>query len=397
MKNSVSITALSAISPIGDNLNDIFNAITKAHSATAAMQSFDTTFYPATVSAEARDSKGVIASHHSQDRKELFINQAFHNLFTNHASTIQKYAPKDRIISIGSGIDYFDLVGYVNTPQKGWQSYCNSATSTMNALAKTYDIQGGVHTNVSACVASTQALGLAYRILQQEPNKVLLSGGFDSMLSPLHYMGFYKLGAFSKDTNPAKACKPFDLNRSGLVLGEGAAIYALESEKNADKKSILAQIVGYGSSNDAYMVTDPQPSGEVLAKAALQAIEEAGISPSEIDCVHLHGTGTRKNAISEANTMKIIFGERSKIIPVYSMKGQIGHLIGACGAMELLGVIYSLQKQKVPITVNYETPDPDIALNVIKDQELSIPIRYILKLNSAFGGQNSALVVKRYE
>ncbi len=397
MHNSVCITTLSAISPIGDNLADIFEAITKAESATAAIQSFDTAHYPATVGAEARDGKGVIPSHHSQDRKELFVNRAFQNLFTDHPSAIRKYDPQNRIISIGSGIDYFDLVGYIDNPQKAWQDYCNSATTTMQALAETYDILGGVHTNVSACVASTQALGLAWRILRRDPDRVIISGGFDSMLSPLHYIGFYKLGAFSDASDLGKACKPFDKHRSGLVLGEGAAIYTLESEKNADKESILAVIAGYGSSNDAYMVTDPQPGGEMLARAALEAIGEAGITPGEIDCVHLHGTGTHKNAIAEANAMKIVFPRRYAEIPVYSMKGQIGHLIGACGAMELLGVIYSLQNQKVPVTVNYETPDPEVTLNVIKEKELSMPIRYILKLNSAFGGQNSALVVKKYE
>jgi len=397
MQNSVCITAVSAVSPLGDNLEDIFAAITKAHSATGEIKSFDTTHYPSKVAAEARDSSGIIKSRNDQDRKELFIEQAFKHLFKEYASTMEKYEPKHRLVNLGSGIDYFDLVGYVNRDEESWQHYCKSASKTTQSLAKHYDIQGGAYTNVSACVASTQALGLSYRILKQDPDKLIISGGFDSMLSPLHYMGFYKLGAFSKSDNLQQACRPFDKNRSGLVLGEGAAIYALESEQNADKEQILAQIVGYGSSNDAYMVTDPQPSGEILARAVMEAIDEAGITADEIDCLHLHGTGTYKNGIAEANAMKIIFPEHYSEIPVYSMKGQIGHLIGACGAMEMLGVIYSLQKQKVPITVNYETPDPSVALNVIKDEELSMPIRYILKINSAFGGQNSALVVKRYE
>ena len=397
MKNSVYITALSAVSPIGDNIEDIFDAITKAQSATSEIKSFDTAYYPSKVGAEARDSKGIIPSQNNQDRKELFIERTFKNLFKEHSSIIQKYAPKHRIISLGSGIDYFDLVGYVNNDAQNWQNYCKSASKTTKSLAKQYHIEGGTHTNVSACVASTQAIGLSYRILKQDPTKIIISGGFDSMLSPLHYIGFYKLGAFSDAQDLQKACKPFDKNRSGLVLGEGSAIYTMESEQNANKEDILAQIVGYGSSNDAYMVTDPQPSGEILARAVMEAIEEAGITPSEIDCLHLHGTGTHKNALAEANAMKIVFPTRYKEIPVYSMKGQIGHLIGACGAMEMLGVIYSLQKQKVPITVNYEIPDSSVELNVIKGKELSISIKYILKINSAFGGQNSALVVKRYE
>jgi 3-oxoacyl-(acyl-carrier-protein) synthase len=148
---------------------------------------------------------------------------------------------------------------------------------------------------------------------------------------------------------------------------------------------------------DACSVTDPEPGGESLAKAALQSIEEAGIQPDAIDCVHLHGTGTPKNAPAESNAMKIVFREKFRDIPVFSLKGQTGHLIAACGALELLGVIYSLRFQKVPPTINFQEPDPSAPLRVITGKPLDREIRYVLKLNSAFGGQNSAFVVKRHD
>ncbi|WLE95999.1 MAG: hypothetical protein QTN59_15095 [Candidatus Electrothrix communis] len=135
-------------------------------------------------------------------------------------------------------------------------------------------------------------------------------------------------------------------------------------------------------------MTEPHPEGKYLAQAALEAIEQAKISPQDIDCVHLHGTGTLKNALSEARALEVIFGQRFKEIPVFSLKGHIGHLIGACGAMEMLGVIYSLQEQQLLPTCNFTTPDPEVPLRVV---------RYVLKLNSAFGGQNTAFVLKRYE
>jgi 3-oxoacyl-[acyl-carrier-protein] synthase II len=145
------------------------------------------------------------------------------------------------------------------------------------------------------------------------------------------------------------------------------------------------------------MVTDPHPDGTFLAKAALNAIKQAGITPDEIDCVHAHETGTYRNALAETHALKIIFDERYTEIPVFSLKGQVGHLIGACGALEILGVIDSLLYQRVLPTVNFYDKDPEVPLNVITEKPLNMKINYILKLNAAFGGQNSALVFKRYE
>jgi 3-oxoacyl-(acyl-carrier-protein) synthase len=210
-------------------------------------------------------------------------------------------------------------------------------------------------------------------------------------------MGFYKLGALSNHAGNAEdACKPFDKDRKGLVIGEGGIAILLETEATAQKDRILAEIVGYASSLDSYQITDPVPTGEFLAKAALQAIAEAGISPADIDCVHMHETGTVKNALAESAAMKLIFGERLSEIPVYSMKGQVGHLIGACGAIEMIGVVYSILNQKVPHTVNFVTPDPEVPLRVVQNKALDWKINYVLKLNAAFGGQNTALVIKKY-
>jgi 3-oxoacyl-[acyl-carrier-protein] synthase II len=144
-------------------------------------------------------------------------------------------------------------------------------------------------------------------------------------------------------------------------------------------------------------VTDPHPEGIFLARAAMSAIEEAGLHPDDIDCVHLHGTGTLKNAPAEANSMKHVFGDRSADVPVFSMKGQVGHLIAACGAMEMVGVIYSFQHQCMPPTVNFENIDPDVPVRVVTGEPLSMNITHVLKLNAAFGGQNCAFVLKRAE
>ena len=319
----------------------------------------------------------------------------------NENKFIQHYPPEDRILNLGTGIDYFDIVSYVDSDDArsgNWDNYCKRSYKAVEQLAARYQIEGGFSVNVAACVASTQAMGLSFRMLQHTKNKIVITGGFDSMLCHLHFMGFYKLGAFAEWAGePGEACRPFDKNRSGLVLGEGGIAFVFQREEEADQADILAEVAGYSSTMDAYMVTAPDPEGKTLANAAISAIKEAGITPQDIDCVHLHGTGTPMNAPAESKAMELIFGHRFKEVPVFSLKGQIGHLIGACGAMEMIGVIYSLQNQKVPATVNFNDPDPEVPLRVIKDQPLDLKINFVLKLNSSFGGQNTALVLKKYE
>ncbi|MDD2492074.1 MAG: hypothetical protein PHV12_07795, partial [Bacteroidales bacterium] len=171
----------------------------------------------------------------------------------------------------------------------------------------------------------------------------------------------------------------------------------LEDSSSARPKDILAEIIGYATSMDSYEVTDPVPEGTSLADAMERALKEASVTPDMIDCVHLHGTGTPKNAPAEYNALKKVFGERVNTLPVYSMKGQIGHLIGSCGAMELLGAIYSLKNQVVLPTINFEEQDPRAPLYVIKERPHKVRIKYLLKTNSSFGGENTALVLKKWE
>jgi 3-oxoacyl-[acyl-carrier-protein] synthase II len=399
LMNRVVITGIGVSSPIGSSYDEFMNGIEKARQGINHIENFNTDLFPVDFGAEVKENGIVYRTDLDVDRKEVFINKAMEELFDNN-DFINKYSPADRFLYLGTGIDYFNLVGYVNSDGKqldSWSKHCKRSYTVVEKLLPEYEIDGGFYVNVSACVASTQAMGLSYRMIKNVRNKIVITGGFDSMLCNLHYMGFYKLGALSNwDGRPEEACRPFDKNRCGLVLGEGGVVFSLQNENEADPDAILAEIVGYSSTLDAYLVTDPDPMGRILAKSALQAIEEAGITPDDIDCVHLHGTGTVKNALAEAKAMEIVFSDRYKEIPVFSLKGQIGHLIGACGAMEIIGVIYSLLKQEVPPTVNFKDPDPEVPLRVIKDKPLNMEINYILKLNSGFGGQNTAFVIKRY-
>lgn len=393
---SVFITGAGVVSPLGTGVTEFFDGLACGRRGVDRISCFCTDQFPSAFGGEARAQGRVLLSPPAQDRKAAFIRTAMQELCRGGA--LERYPAADRGLHLGTGIDYFDLPGYVErSGQAPWTAFSMRANRVVAQLAQDYDCAGGYSANVSACVASTQAMGLALRIMRRSPEMAIVTGGFDSMLSHLHYMGFYQLGALSTWTGePAGACRPFDRQRCGLVIGEGAVVYLLESEYNAAPDSILCELAGFGSTMDAYMVTDPEPSGRRLAEAALAAIHDAGITPDDIDSVDLHGTGTVKNALAEVRALELIFPTRWREVPGFALKGQIGHLIGACGAMEVLGVIDTLRQQRILPSANCEDPDPEVPLHLVRGAPLSLGIRHVLKINAAFGGQNTALVLRRY-
>jgi 3-oxoacyl-[acyl-carrier-protein] synthase II len=391
------ITAMSVVSPIGSGVKEFYDGLDRGITGTDRITCFPTDFFPVSLGAEARREGRIIMCKPGEDRRLAFCDIAFQELFGRRS--FERYAPRERLLITGSGLDYFKLERYAESEEAkrhAWHDYSENSCRMFERYAREYSIGGGAIVNVSACVASSQAIGLAYRLLDEGYRGAIIAGGADSMLNPLHYMGFYKLGALSDWTgDPKRASRPFDRDRRGVVLGEGAAFFLLENGDDRETPA-LAEIAGYASSCDTYLITDPDPDGTYVAAAALDAIEQAGITPDRIDCVHAHGTGTPKNDVAECNAMKRIFGSRYNRVPVFSLKGQVGHLIGACGALEIAAAIYSLEKQVIPATANFETPDPAIDLHVLK-QPMKKSINYILKLNAAFGGQNTALVIKKAE
>lgn len=395
----IMITAAGVNSPLGCSVNEFMENLANGTIGIGHLQSVNAEFFPVKCAAEVKEKGQLVETEENMDRKEYFIRRAVKELVDN-CPDIENYKPRNRMMHLGAGLDYFNLQSYIGSghfKQKHWEPYYHRSDHMVDRLAKHYEIRGGHSANVAACVASSQSIGLSYRILSQHTGLGIVTGGFDSMLSHLHYMGLYKLGVLADDTgDPARACKPFDKNRRGAVLGEGAAAFFLQRFDEIKQNRPLAEIRGYASTLDAHEITEPYPDGTYLAEAAQDAILEAQLSAEEIDCVHLHGTGTRQNAPAEARAMELVFGHRYKEIPVFSLKAQTGHLMGACGAVELLAAIYSLQNQVVLPTRNFDEPDPDVPLRVVKGEPLPLKIFNILKLNSGFGGQNTAIVLRRY-
>lgn len=398
---AVVITGMGVHSPLGCSFAESLQQLARGVRCVDDIQNFDTTGYPMKAAGEVRHKGAVVRTPPDVDRKIRFLDGALEELRLATGFDT-RYAPSELIMNMGCGVDHVDMEGlftrkeYLLPSTTPLQTHHKTAQQ-MNHLALKYRAQGGCHLFVSACVASTQAIGLSYRMLKSGMDRAVLTGGTESMISHINYIGFYLLGAMASGFPSPEACKPFDRRRNGTVLGEGAAAILLESSRRARRDTILAEICGYGSTNDAYSVTDPDPSARQLARAIEIALQEAQIGAEMIDCLHLHGTGTPKNDPAEYRALQLVFGDRLAGLPVFSMKGQIGHLIASCGAMELLGVLHSIQHQEVLPTINFSEPDPEAPFFVVKDKPLSLPVRYVLKLNSAFGGENTALVIKKYE
>ena len=257
---------------------------------------------------------------------------------------------------------------------------------------------GPNNTIVTACAAGTQAVGEAFRLIARGDADLMLAGGCDSRLDPQMLVAYHLMKTVSSSARPpTEVSRPFDGERDGFVLGEGAAVLVLESLKSARRRKakIYAEVVGYGSSFDAYGITKPEPEGKGAAIAMRAALREAKLDPSDIDYINAHGTSTRLNDLMETVAVKRVFGHRAPTIPMSSQKSMVGHLIGASGALEAAATAMSLDRGVIPPTINQATPDPDCDLDYVPNTAREKPLRRAISNSFGFGGQNASLVLAR--
>ena len=257
---------------------------------------------------------------------------------------------------------------------------------------------GPNNTIVTACAAGTQAVGEAFRLIARGDADIMLAGGCDSRLDPHLMVAYTAMKAVSTSARPpSEVSRPFDAERNGFVLGEGAAVIVLESYRRAKRRgaTIYAEITGYGSSFDAFGITRPEPEGKGAALSMSAALREARIDPSEINYINAHGTSTRLNDLMETVAVKRVFGHRANSIPISSQKSMIGHLIGASGAVEAAATALSLREGVVPPTINLATPDPECDLDYVPNTSREIPVETAISNSFGFGGQNASLVMTR--
>lgn len=271
----------------------------------------------------------------------------------------------------------------------------NMAASHISIL---HHAMGPNNTIVTACAAGTQAVGEAFRLIARGDADVMLAGGCDSRLDPLMLVAYRAMNAVSLSKRPPpEVSRPFDGERDGFVLGEGAAVLVLENLQRARRRkaTIYAEITGYGSSFDAHGITRPEPDGKGAALSMTCALREAKTDPSDIDYINAHGTSTRLNDLMETNAVKRVFGHRAATIPMSSQKSMVGHLIGASGALEAAATALSLERGVVPPTINQSVPDPACDLDYVPNTAREIPLKTALSNSFGFGGQNATLVMAR--
>jgi 3-oxoacyl-[acyl-carrier-protein] synthase II len=266
-------------------------------------------------------------------------------------------------------------------------------------IAMLTEARGPVRSCLTACAASTQAAGEAMMLIRRGDADAVIAGGTHSMIHPLGVMGFNRLTALStRNDSPQTASRPFSASRDGFVIGEGAAILILESLTSAKKRGveILAEVIGYGSSSDAFRITDMHEEGRGPIQAMNAAIADAGISYKDVDYISTHGTSTAENDSIETMAIKAVFKERAKNVPASSVKSMLGHLIGAAGAAELITCVLAIRDNIVPPTMNLNDPDPKLDLDYVPNKPRSMPVNIAMKESFGFGGQNNVVIIKRW-
>ncbi len=267
-------------------------------------------------------------------------------------------------------------------------------------VAIKFDLRGINFNITSACASSMHSIGTAFRSIQYGDADLILAGGTEASITPLSVAGFSSMKALStRNDEPHKACRPFDKERDGFIIGEGAGVVVLEEREHAIKRGahIFAEIVGYGASCDAYHITAPAENGEGSARAMKMALHDAKVEPKEIMYINAHGTSTPLNDKNETTSIKTIFGEHAKEIKINSTKSMVGHTLGAAAAIETIACCKTLETGILHPTINYEVPDPDCDLDYIPNQAIELDVEYVLSNSLGFGGHNGAILLKKHK
>ena len=259
----------------------------------------------------------------------------------------------------------------------------------------------GINQNVvTACASGTHAIGTAFREIQYGTNDVIIAGGGEASITPISLAGFCNMKALStRNDDPKTASRPFDAERDGFVMGEGAGFLVLEELEHAKNRgaNIICELVGYGATDDAYHITSPAPGGEGPAKAMEFAINDAGITPSDITYINAHGTSTKYNDLYETQAVKTTFGDAAKNVAISSTKSMTGHLLGAAGGIEAAVCALSISDSYIPATINYQNPDPECDLDIVPNVGRNQEVRYAMSNSLGFGGHNATIVMKKFE
>ena len=429
MRRRVVITGMGAVTPLGHDVKSTMEGQLAGKSGVGPIQQFEARTFPTTFAAEVKGfdlaqhipengpwdnagpntrfafaaAKQALAQagllHNTQiDRSRLGVYlgsgegvQDFHAIMWALSRT---YDPATRDYDVPAFTRYALQLFH---PQREAEQELHT---TAAHLARYFGLEGPNLSCLTACAASSQAIGEATELIRHGDAEIILAGGAHSMIHPFGVTGFNLLTALSQRNDaPSKASRPFDLHRDGFVLGEGAGMLVLEELEHAKKRGavLLAELTGYGSTADAFRVTDSHEDGRGAIACIRGALKDSGLSPDQIDYINAHGTSTKVNDRAETLAVKAVFGERAYQVPMSSSKSMLGHLIAAGGAVELITCVEAIHRGWIPPTINYETPDPECDLDYVPNQARPHRVRHALSNSFGFGGQNISLIVSRFE
>jgi len=410
MSKRVVITGMGVISAIGIGLDNFWQGLSTGKNGVDKISHFDTTGFPTKIAAEVRD----FDPNNYLDKKEArrlvrfiqFSIAAGQMAVKNANLTITPDNANEIGCLIGSGIGGLDMLEQQcrNLIEKGPDKLSPFTVPYMIAdMAAGYTsinlgAKGPNSCTVTACASGTNSIGDAFKIIQRGAAKAMIAGGTEACITPLGVASFCAAKALStRNDDPAHASRPFDKEREGFVMGEGAGIVILEEYEYAIARgaNILAEVIGYGMSGDANHITAPAPGGEGGVRAIRAALKDAEITADQIDYVNAHGTSTQLNDKFETMALKTAFGERAKQVPISSNKSMFGHLLGATGAVELIATILTIRNSLIPPTINYETPDPECDLDYVPNKARAKEVNIALSESFGFGGHNAVLIVKK--
>lgn len=399
----VVVTGMGVVSPLGHDPATLADNLLAGRSGASRITVFDSAQLPTRIAAEVKDFASPFDLPDRKIRFGLAAARSALSAANRHGAPLGEFYPADRRrLSFGIGLELFSMPDMI-LHQQG-----KNGRTSMTFLQTPSDL--GIHligrelqatqpplTHVSACAASTDAVGAAMRLIRSGRCDCALAGGTDSMINPMGVGGFCSLRALTtRNDAPEKASRPFDRDRDGFLLGEGAGALVLESEESAQKRGakILAEVVGFGNSFDAYGISEPHPEAEGALLAMQRAVEDAGIAPEDVVHVNAHGTSTPKNDPVETLAIRKLFGAHADRVTVNATKSMIGHLISASGAVEIVSLIACAGRGYVHPTVNLDHPDPRCDLDYVRERKRGTAGGYFLKNSFAFGGQNASLVLK---
>ena len=410
MSRRVVVTGLGAVTPIGNNVDDFWAAVKAGKIGFDHITKFDTTDYKCHIAAELKDfNPQDFMDRKAAKRMEPFSQYAVaaaKQAIDDSGLDIEKEDPYMVGCAIGSGVG--SLQAMERETQKLYEKGPNRVNPLLvplmicNMAAGNVSIQFGLKgksiNDVTACATGTNTIGEAYRSIQYGEADVMVAGGTEGSVCPIGIAGFTALTALSTVDDPTKCSLPFDKNRSGFVMGEGAGVVILEELEHAKARGakIYAEVVGYGCSSDAYHITSPQEDGAGAARAMTNAMSDAGVTPADVKYINAHGTGTHHNDLFETRAIKLAFGDEAENLKINSTKSMIGHLLGAAGAVEFITCVKEIQDGFIHKTVGYETPDEEIDLNYCKDS-YEEPVEYALSTSLGFGGHNASILLKAYK